>query len=96
MFFQGSVFWFVMGIVAVLVAVGFSAFAVNRGWTLTWWKWLLAILWYLLLSMTFFTFGTLIGENEGNAAWRIGLLGLFVCLVSGVGLWRVMGFKPKA
>jgi hypothetical protein len=93
MYFHGGPFWFLMGMLTILVAAGFKAFAEGRGWVLTWWKWLLAGLWYGLLNLTLFAFGTLVGENESSAGVKIGLLGLFICLVFGVGLWRVLGHK---
>lgn len=86
-----GVYWFLMGVLTVVVAAGFRAFATRRGWVMTWWKWLLASVWYGLLSVTLLTLGTLVGEGEGNAGLRIALLGLFVCVVMGVGLWRLFG-----
>ena len=95
MFFDGNLFWLLMGIIFVLVTVGFKAFAEDRGWAIAWWKGLLAILWYALLGTSFYAWGTLIGENEGDAGLKIFLLGLFVCAVLGVGLWRLLAHKPE-
>lgn len=95
MFLNGSIFWFLMGMIAVLVGVGFNAFAESRGWKLNWWKWLLSILWYLIFTMSFLTWGTLIGENEAGAGWKLALVGLFICLILGVGLWRLLPSKGK-
>jgi hypothetical protein len=36
----------------------------------------------------------LIGEKEGDAGFKIFLLGLFVCAVLGVGLWRLLAHNP--
>jgi hypothetical protein len=88
-------FWFVMGILTVVVAAGLRAFASRRGWAMTWWKWALAACWYALFSISFLVVGTLVGENEPGAGLRIGGLGLFVCAVLGVGLWRVLGHSPE-
>ena len=60
----GGPFWFLMGVVFVIVTAGFHAFARDRGWVLTWWKALLAVIWYAVLCTSFFAWGTLIGENE--------------------------------
>jgi len=95
MFFEGNLFWFLMGTLAVLVGVGFKTFAEDRGWNLTWWKWVLVIGWYLLFNLSFLTWGTLIGENEAGAGWRLALLGLFICLILGVGLWRLLPAKSQ-
>ena len=95
MFFTSGLYWFIMGIVAVFVGLGFKAFAEDKGWELNWWKWLLSIVWYALFSGSFLAWGTLIGENEGSAGWKFGLFGLFICLILGVGLWRLLVAKPK-
>jgi hypothetical protein len=96
MFFDSKLFWLLMGVVFVLIAAGFRAFAQDRGWVLTWWKGLLVILWYVLFCASFYTWGTLIGENEGSAGYKIFLLGLFASAILGVALWRVLAHKPVA
>jgi hypothetical protein len=95
MFFASGLFWFFMGMITVLIGAGFKVFADDRGWTLNWWKWLLSILWYIIFSLSILTYGTLAGENEGSAGVKILLLGLFVCVVYGVGLWRLLAHKQK-
>jgi hypothetical protein len=81
--------------ITILVGVGFKAFAEDHGWVLNWWKWLLSIIWYIIFSLSVLSFGTLSGENEGSAGVKVLLLGLFLCIVSGVGLWRLLRFKAK-
>jgi hypothetical protein len=93
MFFDSKLFWLLMGIVFVLVAAGFRTFARDRGWVITWWKGLLAILWYAIFCACFYAWGTLIGENEASAGYKIFLLGLFVSAILGVGLWRLLAHK---
>ena len=95
MFFNGSLFWFLNGIIFVLVAFGFKAFAKDQGWTLNWWKNLLAIVWYAIFGLNFFAWGTLIGEMEAGAGFKIFLLGLGILFVLGIGLWRLLAMKPK-
>ncbi len=95
MFFNSSIFWFLMGILFILVATGFRAYAKDRGWTISWWKAALGILWYFLIMLVFYAWGTLTGENESVAGFRILMLGLFLGLVSGVGLWRLMAAKKR-
>ena len=98
MFFGSDFFWLVMGVILVLVGAAFKAFAEDQGWNLTWWKGLLALLWYGLFSMSFYTYGTLAGEDEASAGLQIMLLMLFVSLILGVGLWRLMllGAEPSS
>ena len=89
MILTGGFFWFLMGAVFVLVAVAFLAFSRDRGWTITWWKGLLALLWYTILSLSLFAWGTLIGEGEGGAGFKLFLIGLFITIVLGVALLRL-------
>lgn len=96
MFFEGNFFWFLMGMLAIVVGIGFNVFAQDRGWKLNWWKWLLVIVWYFIFSLSFLAWGTLIGENEASAGWKMALFGLFICLILGVGLWRLLSAKPMA
>jgi len=93
---NGGLFWFAMGILFVLVAWAFKAFADDRGWRLSWWKVLLALLWYAILSLSFYAWGTLVGEGEASAGFKLFLIGLFVSVVLGVGLVRLMAHKPRS
>ena len=95
MFFGSDFFWLLMGVVLVLVAMAFKAFAEDQGWRITWWKWVLIVLWYGLFTMSFFTYGTLAGENEGSAGLKLMLFMLFISLILGVGLWRLLSAGSK-
>jgi len=95
MFFNSGLFWFFMGMITILVGVGFKAFADDRGWVLNGWKWLLSILWYIIFSLSIFSYGTLAGEMEARAGIKMLLLGLFVCIIYGVGLWRMLSHQPR-
>lgn len=95
MFFESGFFWFLMGIVFVLVAAGFKAFADDRGWIITWWKALLGVIWYGIFSVSFLAWGTLIGEGEGGAGFNVFLLGMFISVIFGVGLWRLFSLDPS-
>ena len=96
MFVGGNFYWYLMGALAVLAGFGFKYFCEDRGWELNWWKWLLTIIWYGMVNLSFLSWGTLIGEMEATAGWRLGVFGLVVCLILGVGLWRLLASKPKA
>lgn len=95
MFFTSGIFWFLMGMLAILVGAGFNAFAKDRGWTLNWWKWLLSIIWYAIFCLSFMAWGTLIGEGEGSAGIKLWGVGMIICIIFGVGLWRLLAHKPK-
>jgi len=88
MFFDSSFFWFLMGTLFILAAAGFRAFAKDRGWIISWWKAVLALIWYAIFTFSFYAYGTLMGENETSAGLKILVLGLFVCLVLGIVIWR--------
>lgn len=95
MFFNGPLFWFLSGIIFVVIAFGFKAFAEDRGWVLNWWKWLLTGIWYLIFCTGFYAWGTFIGENFAAAGFRTFLLFFFISLILGVVLWRILAAKPK-
>ncbi len=81
---------------AILVGFGFKAFAESKGWEMNWWKWLLVAFWYGIFNLGFLTWGTLVGENEAGAGWKTGVFVLFIALILGVGLWRLLALKPKS
>ena len=91
----GGPFWFLMGVIFVLVASAFWTFARDRGWVITWWKGLLAVAWYAVLTLSFFAWGTLIGEGEAGAGLKLFLIGLFVSIVFGVALLRIFARRPR-
>ena len=93
--FDSNFFWILWGVVLVLVGAGFKTFAEDQGWKLTWWKWVLSVLWYGLFTINFYAYGTLAGENEGSAGFRLMLFGLFISLILAVGLWRLLVLGSK-
>jgi len=95
MFLNSGLFWFFMGMITIIIGFGFKAFADDRGWVLNWWKWFLSIVWYIIFSLSIFSYGTLVGEREGSAGVKMLLLGLFICIIYGVGLWRLLSHKSK-
>jgi hypothetical protein len=96
MTFDGPLLWMLMGILSIAVGGALWSFAERHGWSMTWWKWLLAVFWYALFCLSFYSAGTLVGEHEGRAGWRVLLLGLFFTAVFGVGLVRLLshGRRP--
>lgn len=96
MFFNGNTFWFLNGIIFVVIVFALKAFAEDKGWAMPWWKWLLASVWYLIFCTGFYAGGTLAGENFPMPGFRLFLVDMFISLILGVGLWRLLSFKPKA
>ena len=89
-FFTSGLFWFVMGILFVGVALGFWAWTREWGLVMKWWKWLLALLWWVLLNITIASPFTLLAEDEGTGA--LGVFGILavITIILGVGLWRLL------
>ena len=55
---------------------------------------MLAVIWYAVLSLSLFAWGTLIGEGEAGAGFKLFLIGLFVTIVFGVALLRFFARRP--
>jgi hypothetical protein len=83
------VFWIVMGLIYALAIAGARVWAGDLGLDMTWWKWVLAILWYVLLNIAVASGFTLIGEKEPRAGWVMLAAALIVMIVLGAGLWAV-------
>ena len=65
----------------------------DRGIPMPLWKWVLFVLWILLLGFTIAFIGTNIGEDEITAAKLGGLVFGLLSVVTGVGLWRLLKYK---
>ena len=91
---QGPLFWMLMGVIAVAIGGALWSFADRRGWVMTWWKWLLVVVWYGVFAVSFYAAGTLVGEFEPRAGLRVLLLGLFFCIVLGH-TWIPVTDTPK-
>lgn len=62
---------------------------------MTWWKWMLAILWYFLLIFSVLLSFTMVGEGEEVAGMKILLFLGVILLILGVGLFRIILSRPK-
>jgi hypothetical protein len=91
-------FSFVFGAVTGLVVAGAIAWAKDLALKMTWWKWLLAVLWYVLLNFFVFLDFTMIGEGETGAGWKMLLFQGVIMIILGVGLVRLLwtGRRKKA
>lgn len=88
--FNSGPFWFVEGVLFVLVVVAFRIWMEDKGLPVPWWKWVLLLTWIVLIAFTAAFVGTSLGEGEGTAAIRGGALFGLAALLTGVGLWRVL------
>lgn len=86
----GPLFWIAMGLIYALAFAGARIWFDELGLKLNWWKWVLATLWYIILSISVAGSFTLFGENEVQAGFYF--LGVFVTIsiILGIGLWRIL------
>jgi hypothetical protein len=84
------IFWTVMGLIYALMIAAGPVWAEDLGLQMTWWKWLLAAIWYGVLSIGIAGGFTLMGEKEPRAGqYTLGLT-LVVMVILGLGLWYVL------
>jgi len=84
------VFSFIVGAMSGLVILAAIAWVKDLGLKMTWWKWLLAALWYLVLNFFIFLDFTFIGEGEGSAGLKLLLFQGVIMVILGVGLVRML------
>jgi hypothetical protein len=89
--FFKPVFWIIMGLLYALIIAGAPLWAKDLGLHMTWWKWILAVFWYGLLSFTFAGGFTLLGEKEPGACYKFIRFHMAIVIVSGA----VLGFLIK-
>ena len=81
--FFKPIFWVVMGLIYALIIAGAPIWAQDMGFQMSWWKWILTALWYILLSFTFAGSFTLLGEKEPGAWYRFLCFHLIVTIILG-------------
>jgi len=87
-------FAFVTGLLSGAVIIAAIFWAKDLGLHMTWWKWLLSAIWYGLLMFLLFAGFTFIGEGEPAAGWRTLGTSVFVMVVMGAGLIRLLRKGP--
>jgi uncharacterized membrane protein len=93
--FLEPVFWIFMGFLYALVGYSAPIWANDLGLKMNWWKWVLAALWFVLLSMSIAGGFTLIGENEPEAGIYFLGSAIVVNIILGVILWRILNTGNK-
>lgn len=86
-------FAFIVGLLGGAVAMGAIHWAKDLGLLMSWWKWLLSALWYLLLLFLLFAAFTFIGEGEAAAGWKTVGISVVLMVILGVGLARILKAK---
>ena len=83
-------YWMAMGVLYTIMIAGAPSLADSLGLQMSWWKWLLTALWYVLLSLGVAASFTLMGEKEPRAGqYSLGLT-LVIMIILGVGLWSLL------
>jgi len=90
-FFTSGLFWFIEGVLFIVLLTALRAWLKTKGATMTWWKWFLLVAWILLAGFTAAFIGTNIGEGEYTAALRGGGASTIIVLVYALVLMRVLG-----
>ena len=84
------VFAFIVGILTGAVVVGANSWALALGLRMSWWRWLLSALWYILLLFLLFAAFTFMGEGEVTAGWRTIGISVVLMVILGAGLARIL------
>ena len=88
--FNSGIFWFIEGILCVMMILGLRAFIRERGIPMPAWKWVVFGVWVLFAGFTVAFVGTSLGEGEPTAATRGGLLFGLIAVIGGAGAWRAL------
>ena len=89
-FFASGTFWFIEGILAILVLIGFKTWMEDRRTPMPFWKWAVLCVWLVIVGFTIAFIGTSIGENEIVAAKKGGIIFSVVCVITGAGGWQLL------
>jgi hypothetical protein len=84
------VFAFIVGLLTGAVVVGATSWARALGLRMSWWRWLLSALWYILLLFLLFAAFTFMGEGEVSAGWRTIGISVVLMVILGAGLARIL------
>lgn len=93
--FSSGIFWFLMGIVSVLITVGAKQWADAKGLKMSWWKWVLAICWYAGFLFAVAVPMTFIGEGEAAAGFKMSLFSVVPAIILGFAVWRMITTSHK-
>ncbi len=94
-FFTSGFFWFLEGIFSCLFIIAFKFWAEDHGYIMSFWKWILLVVWIVLFGFTLAFVGTSLGEGEANAALFGGIIFGLITIISAVGLWRIVKGKSQ-
>ena len=88
--FFKPIFWVVMGLIYTIAALSAPIWATDLGLQMSWWKWLLAAVWYVLINFSFAGSFTLLGEKEPGAWYKFLVFHLIITIIFGVIVWSLI------
>lgn len=83
-------YWIVMGLLYALMVAGAPVWAEELGLQMNWWKWILAVFWYMFLSFSLAGGATLLGEKEPQAWYRFFGFHLIIAAILGIIIWIIL------
>ncbi len=86
----GPLFWIVIGLLYAFTFYSARIWFRDIGIKMTMVKWLLIAVFFILVNLSIGGGFTLIGEDEKNAGIYFTSIGLVICTILGVGLWRYL------
>ena len=89
------VVWLFVGAVSVLVVMGAKEWFKDAAITMSWWKWLIGVVWYIIAMMTLAAPFTLMGEGEVGAGWKMLLFSLPVIIITGFAVYRILKIESE-
>ncbi|HEY62407.1 MAG TPA: hypothetical protein G4N95_07125 [Anaerolineae bacterium] len=91
------VVWILIGAVSVLIVLGAIEWFKDAGIVMTWWKWLIATIWYIIVLMGLAAPFTLMGEGESAAGWKLLIFSVPVLVILAFIVLRILRIgKTKA
>jgi len=81
---------FIAGLLTVLIIIGAVIWFEDLKLKLSWWKWTLAGIWYILLMFFILASFTFMGEGEVAAGWKSLAAEAVLMVVLGAGLFRIL------
>ena len=94
-FFTSGTLWFIEGIFLVVLILALRVWLKEKDAAMTWWKWVLLVVWIFLAGFTAAFIGTNIGEGEYTAALRGGGASAIIVLIYALVLLRMLGITGK-
>ena len=88
--FFKPIFWAIMGLIYTLTCLSAPIWAEDLGLQMSWWKWILTALLYILINYSFAGSFTLMGEKEPGAWYKFLGAHLILSIILGAVIWFLL------